>query len=91
MFGADNQLIVAIEEMSELQKELTKALRRKINYEHLVEELSDVEIMLEQIKMIFAIDKTELKNYKQAKIDRLKDRIEQRKQDARNASVIPHK
>ena len=41
----DLQLIVAIEEMSELQKELCKALRGNHNLSEIVEEVADVEIM----------------------------------------------
>lgn len=48
-YGIENQIIVAIEELSELGKELCKLLRNKNNEEELIEELADVEIMLEQI------------------------------------------
>lgn len=52
-FGPRNQVIVAIEELSELQKELTKWLRGKGNYEGLMEEMADVSIMLNQLCLIF--------------------------------------
>lgn len=52
-FGAKNQIIVAIEELSELQKELCKYLRDKTNIRNISEEIADVEIMLEQLKLIF--------------------------------------
>ena len=52
-FGAKNQIIVAIEELSELQKELCKYLRYKTNIRNISEEIADVEIMLEQLKLIF--------------------------------------
>ena len=60
-FGKDLQTVVAIEECSELQKELTKALRGKGNFDNLSEEIADVEIMLEQIKLIY--DNQERVNY----------------------------
>jgi NTP pyrophosphatase (non-canonical NTP hydrolase) len=60
-FGADLQKVVAIEECSELIKELTKALRGKGNFDNLSEEIADVEIMLEQIKLIY--DNQERVNY----------------------------
>ena len=50
------QIIVAIEELSELQKELTKSLRDKIDKEHLTEEIADVKIMLEQVIDYYSID-----------------------------------
>lgn len=67
-----NQLIVAIEELSELQKELTKYLRNKGNLNHIAEEIADVEIMVKQIKMYFCINDTvqEWKDYKIGRLDR---------------------
>ena len=38
------QVIVAIEELSELQKELCKSLRGDTNYDNIIEEIADVEI-----------------------------------------------
>jgi hypothetical protein len=55
--GAKNQIIVAIEELSELQKELCKYLRDKTNIRNISEEMADVEIMLEQLKLIFENEK----------------------------------
>jgi NTP pyrophosphatase (non-canonical NTP hydrolase) len=72
-FGKDNQCIVAIEELSELQKEICKYLRGLGNIENLAEEIADVEIMLEQLKIIYACDSlvAEKKDYK---INRIKKR-----------------
>ena len=39
----DKQIIVAIEELSELQKELCKHLRGKIDITNLIEEIADTE------------------------------------------------
>ena len=52
-FGPEVQLAVALEEMSELQKELCKALRGFVHPAHMAEELADAAIMLEQIRYIF--------------------------------------
>lgn len=51
--GLDNQIIVCIEELAELTKELTKFLREKGNTMNLFEELADVEICTDQLKEIF--------------------------------------
>lgn len=53
-FGKKEQITVAIEELSELQKELCKYLRYfgKIDINHISEEMADVEIMLEQLKVM---------------------------------------
>lgn len=60
--GDTAQLVVAVEELSELTKEITKCLRNKGNLDHLAEEVADVEIMVEQVKLIFNVqDKVELK------------------------------
>lgn len=55
-FGANCQLVVALEEMSEVQKEICKALRGEINPAHLAEELADATIMLEQVRQIFGLN-----------------------------------
>lgn len=54
-FGKQMQIIVAIEEMSELQQAISKDIRCK---EHNVEEeIADVEIMIEQLKIIYDVEK----------------------------------
>ena len=69
------QVIVAIEELSELQKEFCKALRFKVNLQNIVEEIADVEIMLEQMKLYFEIKEDELEEMKEIKINRTKERL----------------
>lgn len=73
-FG-DKQIIVAIEELSELQKELCKYLRDKYNEENLIEEIADVEIMLEQIRIYFDLDEKEINKIKDFKLERTKERM----------------
>ena len=51
-WGADAQTLMVFEEMAELQKELCKAARGKDNREQIAEEIADVEIMLEQMKVL---------------------------------------
>ena len=59
-FGETNQLIIAMEECSELIKEVSKYIRTKDNKENLTEELADVCIMIEQIRLIVGINELEL-------------------------------
>ena len=73
-FGAGPQMIVALEELSEAQKEICKALRGKYNPEHLAEELADAFIMLEQVMKMFSLD-NEVEAVMVEKIERLKNRI----------------
>ena len=73
-FGSTMQLIVALEEMSELQKEITKALRGNLNPMHLAEEVADATIMLEQVRQMFDINEPvcEMMDHK---IERLAQRV----------------
>ena len=73
-FGKVNQITVAIEELSELQKELCKVLRGNMNIENVLEEIADVEIMIEQLRIMFNADR-DIDKVKAQKIDRLKCRM----------------
>lgn len=55
-YGEAVQLAVALEELSECQKEICKFLRGFGNAGHLAEEVADAMIMLEQVQMIFGIE-----------------------------------
>lgn len=70
----DKQLIVAIEELSELQKEFCKALRGQDNIKNIIEEMADVEIMLEQMKIYLGIDEDVLVTEKIYKLWRVFER-----------------
>lgn len=54
--GIDKQIIIVIEELSELQKQLTKHLRGEGDSDHLLEEIADVSICLSMLFSIFDID-----------------------------------
>ena len=71
----DKQVIVAIEELSELQKELCKYLRGNVNIENITEELADVQIMIEQMQMLFNIDSYDLVRKMDEKVLRTKERL----------------
>lgn len=73
-WGKAAQVTMVFEEMSELQKELCKNLRGKENGIEIAEEIADVEIMLEQMKLLFDIEEA-VKRHKIIKVSRLKDRI----------------
>lgn len=55
-YGKDMQMIVALEELSECQKEICKILRGSGDLKNLAEEVADATIMLEQIRLIFDIN-----------------------------------
>lgn len=48
-FGPEMQCTVAVEEMSEVIKEITKMLRGELDREHMAEEIADARIMMEQM------------------------------------------
>jgi hypothetical protein len=73
-WGITNQSVVAIEELSECQKEICKQLRHDGDMEHMAEEIADSIIMLEQLQMIFSIGNL-VAHYMDAKIERLDSRI----------------
>ena len=75
-YGEHNQMIVAIEELSELQKEITKTLRGAMDLEHISEEMADVQIILDQLEIMLA-NRGHVSKYQNEKTRRLADRIKQ--------------
>lgn len=75
MYGVDMQLNIAIEELSELTKEICKYKRGADNIENITEEMADCYIMLKQLELIFQIDVTAINNEMNKKIERLKERM----------------
>ena len=69
-YGYD-QAIVAIEELSELQKELCKMVRGLGDHAHLSEEMADVYVMLEQLKIIYEVDPEEIEKQMNEKLDQI--------------------
>ena len=87
-YGVENQMIKTVEELSELSQALCKSIVR-LNYtkektsleddlksvDNIFEEMADVEIMLEQCKIMFQCDQ-EVRACKNKKIERLERRLE---------------
>ena len=86
-YGVENQMIKTVEELSELSQALCKSIVR-LNYtkektsleddlksvDNIFEEMADVEIMLEQCKIMFQCDK-EVRACKNKKIERLERKM----------------
>jgi len=71
-WGRDSQLMMLLEEMSELQKEVLKNMNRnKDNVKEIAEETADVLIMLERLIYIYDIENDVLKQA-EFKVNRLK-------------------
>lgn len=73
-YGANSQRIVAIEEMSELIKELCKVARCEENIAHIAEEIADVRIMLDQMEIFFDCKK-QVEIIESEKLQRLVERM----------------
>lgn len=75
-YGKENQSMMVLEEMAELQKEVCKSLRGNNNHDEIVEEIADVLIMIEQLKIMHDVKYRELNEMFNFKINRLKERLE---------------
>lgn len=84
VYGESSQVNMAVEEMAELTKALMKDKRDDVNHnsvrENVIEEIADVEIMLDQLKLIYHCF-ADVENIKEFKINRLAERIERRKEN----------
>ena len=83
-WGTDSQYVVAIEEMSELIKELCKFKRNEIlkkdnseTIQNIKEEIADVLNMVEQLEKIFGEE--EIEQIRQAKFKRAMERMKEAK------------
>lgn len=83
LFGGNAQIDVAVEEMAELTQALVKAKRYATDKEfdrfraNVIEEIADVEIMLEQLRIIFGSHEKEIDDVKTFKLKRLADRLKE--------------
>ena len=75
-WGEDAQTKMVLEEMSELQKEICKRWRGKDNTREIAEEIADVEIMLDQLKLMHGIQ-YEVSKFRVQKLKRLEQRLEE--------------
>lgn len=74
-WGEQPQMMMVVEEMSELMKEILKNVcRHKNNIDQIIEETADVEIMLEQLKENYRIAE-KVEAYKNEKIKLIEQRL----------------
>lgn len=76
-YGKEAQLWMVIEEMSELAKEICKAMRGKNDPDAIADEIADVRIMLDQAEIIFGVEEL-VQAHRARKLLRLKDRLYER-------------
>jgi len=79
-YGKEHQVLIAIEEMSELTKELCKYFRRYDRKKEIIEEVADAQIMLEQLIELFDIN-NEVDRMVDYKLNRQIRRMEQERSD----------
>lgn len=75
-YGTDTQKVKAIEELSELQKEIAKDLIGQGNIENVAEEIADAKVMIEQLQMIYEIENDDVEKITREKILRTCHRID---------------
>lgn len=76
-WGKEAQLLMVLEEMSELQKEILKNINRgKDNVDSIIDETADVEIMLHQLKYIYNISEA-VKQRIPIKLKKVEKRLEE--------------
>ncbi|OUP70708.1 hypothetical protein B5F10_02135 [Anaerotruncus colihominis] len=73
-YGKESQMKMVLEEVAELQKEICKLWRGRDNVQAIAEEVADVEIMLDQLKLILDIEE-DVQRFREKKITRLKERL----------------
>nr|DAU55030.1 MAG TPA: nucleoside triphosphate pyrophosphohydrolase [Caudoviricetes sp.] len=85
-FGEAVQITMVFEEMAELQDVLCKFLRGRVEDDtrtHIAEEIADVEIMLQQMVMLFDCA-GQVEGFRWYKLERLAGRIEEKKNGKEN-------
>lgn len=73
-WGVDAQVMMAVEEMSELTKEICKIFRGKGTLDDLADEIADVLITIEQLKLIYDLGDA-VDDHIAVKIQRLQSRL----------------
>lgn len=74
IYGPEAQQKMVLEEMSELQKEICKLWRGKDTTLSIAEEVADVEIMLDQLKLMLGIS-GKVQEFRRVKMLRLEQRL----------------
>ena len=76
-YGYSEQSNMLVEEMAELTQAISKYRRNnsKKNFDNIIEEIADVEVMLHQIKHFLGINPKYVEQIKIKKVNRTKERI----------------
>lgn len=76
-YGYEPQSNMLVEEMAELTQAISKYRRNnsKKNFDNIIEEIADVEVMLHQIKHLLGINSKYVEQIKIEKVNRTKENI----------------
>ena len=78
-YGIENQMLQCVEEMAELTQAINKYFRAEFSYsakgayDSVIEEIADVQIMIEQMRLMF--DGQDVDKVIEAKLQRLEERL----------------
>ena len=75
IFSGFHNTVIVVEELAELTKELTKALRNKEDMIGILEELADVSLGIDYVKEIFDITDKELEYARSIKMNELQKKF----------------
>lgn len=74
-YGVDAQILKLCEECSELITAIAHCREKRDKASHVAEEIADVSIMLEQMRIAFGIGANEVNRWIEDKLERLEERI----------------
>jgi len=77
-YGIQHQKLKAIEELTELSQAIVKDLLKEDVIDNIIEEIADVYVMLEQLKIIYNIKEQKINNIASQKIERTLKKIKEK-------------
>lgn len=81
-YGLDRQMNILQEECAELIQAVSKVRRYGLSREeNLIEEMADVEVMMDQIKILLNIPEDKIRDFKITKTERELKRIQEAKKE----------
>ena len=69
------EIVIIMEELAELSQQVSKKIRGKEDKMHLLEEIADVYICLEELKMLNGFTEKEIEIAKTVKLNRIKNKL----------------
>jgi len=82
-WGSKIQKLIIFEEIAEFLKTYAKSVRTKNNYDELISEIADMEIVLQQLKILYDAE-NDVENLVSSKLQKLENKLwsAQNEQDA---------